>query len=126
MPRMRTPVRIASSTSCSGEKVPSDAVVCECKSIIWDQTQVLERNPYPVDPVLGRFEGGMNRQLGRFRGLVWVRDAGEVFDLAGQSFLVQTFHVAPDQHLQRTLDEDFDEVRNAGANAAAHVTIGRD
>ena len=64
-----TPARPASSTSCAGENVPSDAVVCECKSIIAKsgiriRPKLLSVRHTLIDTLLGRFPRGMNGQLG--------------------------------------------------------------
>src|SRR5689334_15129716 len=124
MPRVLTPRRPASSTNCAGENVPSDAVVCECRSIIRDDAQALECKPYPVHALLRRLKRRMDRQLGRFRSFVRVGDAAEVFDLTRESFPVQALYVASDQDIHRTLHEYFHEVRDARANAPPHFAVG--
>src|SRR5690349_9338671 len=115
------PRRRASSTSSAAEKVPSEAVVWECRSIIvfqaWffrrgcsgvrDQTEALECTPYLLGALRGRFRRGMNRQLGRYGTFVRIGNPSEVTDFAGEGFLVKALHVALNQHVQGTLHIDL-------------------
>src|SRR6266699_1253092 len=52
----------------------------------------------------------LDENVGRDRLFVWIRDAGKPFDLAGERLLVQTFHIALSEHVNRTLYEYFYEV----------------
>src|SRR5262249_53144601 len=52
--------------------------------------------------------------------LVRIGYAGELFDLAGQSFFVKSLHVARHKRVERRFDEDFHEDRAVGLNRAAH------
>ena len=62
----------------------------------------------------------------RFRRLIRIRDAREVFDLTGQSFLVQALRVAPISTSMGALHVHFDEIGNPRTNPSAHLAIRRD
>src|SRR5581483_2024129 len=71
---------------------------------------------------------GPEHELGLLRRLVRRRDAGELGDLPGAGLRVQALHVAALALLDRTVDEDLDEVARLhdGAHAVAVAPVRRD
>src|SRR5579883_2378021 len=74
-----------------------------------------EQVPEPLRTLLRCFAGGVDGQLGRKRRLVRIGDAGEIGDLAVQSFAVQALHIALDQLFERALHMNFEKIRDARA-----------
>src|SRR5438067_10937845 len=60
--------------------------------------------------LLDRFYRAVNKEIGRERRFVRIRDASEVFDLAGERLLVKPFDIAFDEHRKRRTHEDFNKL----------------
>src|SRR5262249_3935330 len=114
MPRTSTPPRTALAINCAGEQVPSDSLVCECRSIKANQTQVFQCSPDSLDAFGGSFPRRVDRHFGRERRLVGVGNTGEMRNLACHCLPVKAFYIALRQDFDRTLHVDFDEVPNTG------------
>src|SRR5688500_8599499 len=70
---------------------------------------------------------GLDVELGGGGRLVGIGDACELRDLARESLLVETLHVALGAHLERRVDEDLDKVLPYGAPyRIADLLEGRD
>src|SRR5262245_30093271 len=84
----------------------------------------------PLRASLDCFGRAIDDAFGVQRLLVWITYTGEVLDLAGKGFLIESLDVAFDQHVQRTLHEDFDEpyavTFDGGTNIVARLPVRRD
>src|SRR5918993_2316374 len=69
---------------------------------------------------------GLQDEVRGVRWLVGVRDAGELLYLPGEGFLVETLDVPLCAHLQRSIDEDLDEVYDPAPHLVARFFVGRD
>src|ERR671920_1021247 len=69
---------------------------------------------------------GFQDKVGGGRRLVGVRDAGEVLYLPGESLLVEALDVPLCAHLQRSIDEDLDEVYDPAPHLIPRLLVGRD
>src|SRR5581483_6970552 len=92
-----------------------------------DQLALLEQRQDLRRVLLRRVVLGVENDLGVERRLVWIRDAGELLDLALEGLLVQALHVALRADLDRCLDEDLDEpVAHQLARLVADLAVGGD
>src|SRR5215217_5012141 len=70
---------------------------------------------------------GLDVQFGSLRRLVRVGDAGELRDLPRECPLVEALDVTLGAHLQRSIDEDLDEIlAHVLPDLVAHLLEGRD
>src|SRR5712671_1154213 len=76
--------------------------------------------------LLQGFARRVDHHLGTERFLVRIADAGEVGDLARNRFLVEAFHIALDEGVERAADEHLDETGRLRSDLVPHLAVGRD
>src|ERR687889_1908003 len=80
----------------------------------------------PAGALLRRLLIGLEDEVGGVRRLVGVRDTGELLYLPGESLLVEALDVPLCAHLQRSIDEDLDEVYDPAPHLVPRLLVGRD
>src|SRR5215211_6563923 len=74
-----------------------------------------------ADALFGRLLVGLEHEVGSVRWLVGVGDAGELFYLPGERFLVEALHVPLGAHFEGGVDEDLYEVQIGRASCRERV-----
>src|SRR5688500_13764450 len=80
----------------------------------------------PAGALIRRLLIGLEDEIGGVGRLVRVRDAGELLYLPGESLLVEALDVPLRAHLQRSIDEDLDEVYDPAPHLVPRLLVRRD
>src|SRR3954470_1979909 len=101
------PIATAAETNSEGEKVPSDARVWVCRSIILCSPRCCKFLDDGSHTLIDTLTIGAALQIREFGSFVGIVDTGEMRELTGSGAAVKTFGVALLTYCQRRVHVDF-------------------